>query len=152
GLVYRNYGHQRIEGFSDADWAESPVDRRSTSGYCAFVGGNLVSCKGKKQPVVARLSAESEYRAMTHITCEVMWVKQLLSLETIEPEIFLVSADLNCDNQTTIHISDNPVFHECTEPIKVDCYLVRDEVRKKVMSLSHVPSNSQIADIFIKAL
>ena len=43
GLLYKNHGHLRVQGFTDADWAGSPLDRRSTTGYCVFVGGNLVS-------------------------------------------------------------------------------------------------------------
>ena len=64
GLFYSNYGHSNIECFSDADWVGSKVDRRSTSGFCIFVGGNLVSWRSKTQNVVSRSSAESEYRAM----------------------------------------------------------------------------------------
>ncbi|XP_071932172.1 uncharacterized mitochondrial protein AtMg00810-like isoform X2 [Coffea arabica] len=66
GLLYPNHGHTDIEGYSDADWAGSASDRRSTTGYCVFVGDNLVSWKSKKQTVVSRSSAESEYRAMAH--------------------------------------------------------------------------------------
>ncbi|RVW46337.1 Retrovirus-related Pol polyprotein from transposon TNT 1-94 [Vitis vinifera] len=55
---------KEIEIFSDADWAGSVTDRRSTSGYCSFVWGNLVTWRSKKQSVVARSSAEAEFRAM----------------------------------------------------------------------------------------
>ena len=54
------------------------VDRRSTSGYCSFVGGNLVTWRSKKQNVVARSSAEAEFRAVTHGICEIMWIRRLL--------------------------------------------------------------------------
>ena len=64
GILYNNYGHNRLECFTDADWARSKEDRRSTSGYCVFVGGNLVSWKSKKQSVVSSSSAESEYRVI----------------------------------------------------------------------------------------
>ena len=69
GIVYSNHGHNRLECFMDVDWVGSKEDRRSTSGYCMFVGGNLVSWKSKKQSVVSRSSAESEYRAMTQSVC-----------------------------------------------------------------------------------
>nr|XP_009780762.1 PREDICTED: uncharacterized protein LOC104229761 [Nicotiana sylvestris] len=78
GLLFEDRGHEQIVGYIDADWAGSPFDRRSTSGYCVLVGGNLVSWKSKKQNVVARSSAEAEYRAMAMATCELVWVKQLL--------------------------------------------------------------------------
>ncbi|XP_071909073.1 autophagy-related protein 18b isoform X3 [Coffea arabica] len=78
GLLYQNHGHTDIEGYSDADWVGSASDRRSTIGYCVFVGGNLVSWKSKKQTVISRSSAESEYRAMAHTVCELVWLKSML--------------------------------------------------------------------------
>ncbi|RVW92274.1 Retrovirus-related Pol polyprotein from transposon RE2 [Vitis vinifera] len=59
GVLYENRGHTQVVGYTDADWAGSPTDRRSTSRYCVFIGGNLISWKSKKQDVVARSSAES---------------------------------------------------------------------------------------------
>ena len=84
GILYSNHGHNRIECFTDADWAGSKEDRRSTSSYCVFVSGNLVSWKSKKQWVVSRSSADSEYRAMTQFVCEIIWLHQLLMGVDIE--------------------------------------------------------------------
>ncbi|RVX05015.1 putative mitochondrial protein [Vitis vinifera] len=78
GVLYENRGHTQVVGYTNADWAGSPTDRRSTSGCCVFIGGNLISWKSKKQDIVARSSAETEYRAMTLATCELIWLRHLL--------------------------------------------------------------------------
>ena len=79
GIIYSNHGHNKLDCFKDADWARSKEDRRSISGYYVFVRGNLVPWKSKKQSVVSRYSAESEYRAMTQSASEIMWLHQLLA-------------------------------------------------------------------------
>ncbi|XP_048433393.1 secreted RxLR effector protein 161-like [Pyrus x bretschneideri] len=78
GILYECHGYMRIEGFTDADWAGDVTDRRSTSGYFTFVGGNLVTWRSKKQNVVSRSSAEDEYRGMAHGVCEILWLRKLL--------------------------------------------------------------------------
>ena len=90
------------------------MDRRSILGYCVFIGGNIVSWKSKKQIVVAQSSAEAEYRSMTMITCELMWIKQFLQeLRFCE----VVQMKLYCDNQAALDIASNLVFHERTKHI-----------------------------------
>ena len=121
GVLYENRGHTQIIGYCDVDQVDSPADRRSTSGYCVFIGGNLISWKSKKSDVVARFNAEAEYRAMTLATCELIWLKQLLQELRFGKDGQMT---LVCDNQTTLHIACNPVFHEKTKHIEVDCHFI----------------------------
>jgi hypothetical protein len=149
GLLYEDKGSTQIVGFCDADWAGSPIDRRSTSGYCVSIGGNLVSWKSKKQNVVARSSAEAEYRAMAVATCELIWIKQLLlELKFGDTQ----QMKLCCDNQAALHIASNPVFHERTKHIEIDCHFIREKVLSKEIITESVSSNDQLADIFTKSL
>ena len=79
GILYNNHDHTRVECSANVDYAGSKIDRRSTNGYCDFVGWNLVSWRSKKQSVVSRSSAKSEYRTMSQSTCEIMWIHHLLT-------------------------------------------------------------------------
>jgi hypothetical protein len=108
GILMTNNNSNDVCGYSDADWAGS-YDRKSTTGFCIFVGGNIATWKSKKQNIVARSSAEAEYRAMASTASELIWVKQLLVDIDIE---IRDSMKMFCDNQAARHIASNPVFHE----------------------------------------
>jgi hypothetical protein len=70
GILYRPNRHLRVKGFTYVNWADSPSDRQSTTGYYTFLGGNLVTWKNKKQTVETQSNAEAEYRAMAHTVSE----------------------------------------------------------------------------------
>ena len=147
GVLYENKGHTQVIGYYDADWAGSPADRRSTLGYCVFIRGNLISWKSKKQDVVARSNAEAENRAMALATSELIWLKQLLQELRFgnDGQMTLV-----CDNQTALHITSNPVFHERIKHIEVDCHFIQEKIVSVCMPTSFVNSSDQLADIFTK--
>ena len=78
GLTLTASTSLEMVAYSDADWAGCPDTRRSTSGYCVYLGPSLVSWSSKRQPTVSRSSAEAEYRAVANVVAECTWLRQLL--------------------------------------------------------------------------
>ncbi|KAG6483737.1 hypothetical protein ZIOFF_060391 [Zingiber officinale] len=149
GLLFKGGGDLKVECYSDADWAGSRDDRRSTSGYCTFLGGNLVTWRSKKQNVCARSSAEAEYRAMAHGLAEMLWLSFLLTDIGLEVELPL---RLYCDNKSASYIANNPMQHDRTKHIEIDRHFIRERLDSGELCLPYVKSEDQLADMFTKAI
>lgn len=98
---------------------------------------------------MARSTAEAEYRSLAMATCEVMWVKQLLKELGMKK---LGSTPIFCDNQAALAIVANPVHHEKTKHVGIDCHFIRDQALAGTIQPTYVPSSKQIADVLTKVL
>jgi hypothetical protein len=135
--------------YSDADWVRCPDTQRSMSGYCAYVGANLVSWSSKRQHTISKSSAETEYRGVANAVAESSWLRQLLTELGHPPHRATV---VFCDNVSASYMSSNPVLHQRTKHIEINLHFVHDKVALGEVEVLHVPSAHQYADIFIKSL
>ncbi|KAL2984809.1 hypothetical protein AAZX31_12G111100 [Glycine max] len=148
GIMYCHCSNPMLVGYCDADWAGSADDRKSTSGGCFYLGNNLISWFSKKQNCVSLSTAEAEYIAAGSSCSQLVWMKQMLKEYNVEQDVMT----LYCDNMSAINISKNPVQHSRTKHIDIRHHYIRDLVDDKVITLKHVDTEEQIADIFTKAL
>jgi len=86
---------------------------------------------------------------MAQAASEITWLVRLLEELGVRG---LTPVTLNCDNQSALHIARNPVFHERTKYIEIDCHFTRDEVLEGLLQLNYLPTSSQIADVLTKIL
>lgn len=106
-----------LYAFSDADWAGCPLTRRSTTGFCTYLGSNLISWCAKKQPTISCSNSKAEYRAMAHTAAELTW----LSFIFRDLHISLLTAPIiYCDNLSSLVMTVNPVFHARSKHIELD--------------------------------
>ncbi|GAV87964.1 hypothetical protein CFOL_v3_31388, partial [Cephalotus follicularis] len=149
GILFLQDSHLTVEAYTDTDWAGCPDDRRSTSGYCTFVGGNLVTWRSKKQMVVARSSAEAEFRRVAHGICELLWLQGLLAYLNFPVQSPM---KLFCDSKSAISIAHNPVQHDRTKHVEIIRHFIKENLEQGVIIMHFISSEAQLADVFAKSL
>ncbi|GKE32471.1 ribonuclease H-like domain-containing protein, partial [Tanacetum coccineum] len=122
--LFRSTTSQLI-AYSDVDWAGCPATRRSTSGYCVFLGDNLLTWSSKRQDTLSCSSAEAEYRGVANVVAETSWIRNLL--RELHTPLFTATL-VYCNNVSTVYMSANPVQHQRTKHIEIDIHFVRDKV------------------------
>jgi hypothetical protein len=133
--------------FADASWANNLADRKSTTGILITLYNNVISWITHKQATVATSTAESEYMAMVDGVKELLWCRSLLN------EIFSINHTtlLLSDNQATIHMVTSPSNnHARTKHIDVRHFFIKDYVKKRIVNVEWIPTNSQLADVLTK--
>ncbi|GJT52595.1 ribonuclease H-like domain-containing protein [Tanacetum coccineum] len=149
GLQLLRSTTSQLIAYSDADWTGCLATRRSTSGYCVFLGNDLLTWSSKHQDTLSRSSAKAEYRGVANAVAETSWICNLL--RELHTPLFIATL-VYCDNVSAVYMSANPVQHQRTKHIEIDIHFVRDKVAAGHVRVLHVPSRVQYADIFTKGL
>ncbi|KAG8498565.1 hypothetical protein CXB51_004881 [Gossypium anomalum] len=141
GLRFTRASKFLLEGYSNAIWGSDVDDRRSTSGFCVFLGGNPISWSSRKQQVVSRSTAEAEYRSVAHVTVEMVWIQSLLAELCI---LVKNKALIWCDSSAVVAVAGNPVMHSKFKHVELDFFFVREKVASGQFQVGHVPGSDQI--------
>ncbi|GJU72808.1 putative ribonuclease H-like domain-containing protein [Tanacetum coccineum] len=137
----------QLEAYSDSDYAGSHGDRKSTTGGCQFLGRRLISWQCKKQTIVATSSTEAEYVAAASCCAQVLWIQNQL----LDYGFNFMNTKIFIDNQSTICIVKNPVFHQRTKHIEIRHHFIRDANEKNLIQVLKIHTDDNVADLLTKA-
>jgi len=149
GLWYLKSSTLTVAAYTDADWAGSVDDRKSTSGNAFFLGDCLVSWLSKKQTSISLSTAEAKYIAVANYCTQILWMKEALkdvNIGTNQP------ITMYCDNTSAISLGKNPVMHSKTKHIPIKYHFLREQVADQNIILEYINTKEKIVDIFTKAL
>jgi hypothetical protein len=146
GLWYPRGSTFDLVLYSDVDYAECKVDRKSTPQTCQFLGRSLVSWASKKQNSVALSTIEVEYIAVGHSCAQLLWMRP-----TLRDYVYKLSkVPLICDNECAIRMAKNPIEHSRTKHIDIRYHFLRDHSQRGDIIVDHVSTHKQLVDIFTK--
>ena len=136
-------------GYSDADWANNPDDRKSIGGQIFFVAGGAVTWSSRKQRTVAKSSMEAEYMAASASASEIKWLRTFFS----ELSFTLQLPTLLCiDNQSAITSAHSQSIHSRTKHIDIHYHYICELITSNKVQVIHCPTEENVADLFTKAL
>ncbi|GKB87280.1 putative ribonuclease H-like domain-containing protein [Tanacetum coccineum] len=136
-----------LEAYSDSDYARANLDRKSTTGGCQFLGSKLISWQCKKQTIVATSIIEAEYVAAASCCGQVLWIQN----QMLDYGFNFMNTKIHIDNESTIYIVKNPVYHSKTKHIVIRHQFIRDSYEKKLIRVEKIHSDFNVADLLTKA-
>ncbi|GIL92943.1 hypothetical protein Vretifemale_20359, partial [Volvox reticuliferus] len=148
GLRFGGDKKNKVEGYSDSDWAGDPTTRRSTSGYAFLLNGAAISWSSQLQRTVAASSVEAEYQATAAAVREALWLRKLASELNLEGG----ATKISLDSQGALSLGKNAIISARSKHIDVHHHLVRERVVRGEIELGYCPTDQMVADILTKAL
>ncbi|GKD89417.1 hypothetical protein Tco_1364924 [Tanacetum coccineum] len=147
GLWYPKDSPFDLEAYTDSDYAGASLDRKSTTGGCQFLGSRLISWQCKKQTIVANSTTEAEYVAASNCCGQVLWIQN----QMLDYGYNFMNTKIFIDNESTICIVKNPVFHSKTKHIKIRHHFIRDSYEKRLIQVIKIHTDHNVADLLAKA-
>ncbi|GKE80170.1 hypothetical protein Tco_1550170, partial [Tanacetum coccineum] len=147
GLWYPRESTFDLESYSDSDYAGANLDRKSTTGGCQFLGRRLISWQCKKQTIVATSTTEAEYVAAASCCGQVLWIQN----QMLDYGFNFMNTKIYIDNESTICIVKNPVYHSKTKHIAIRHHFIRDAYEKKLIQVLKIHTDDNVADLLTKA-
>ncbi|GJV90193.1 hypothetical protein Tco_1538006 [Tanacetum coccineum] len=147
GLWYPRVSSFDLEAYSDSDYAGANLDRKSTTGGCQFLGRRLISWQCKKQTIVATSTTEAEYVAAANCCGQVLWIQN----QMLDYGFNFMNTKIYIDNESTICIVKNLVFHSKTKHIAIRHHFIRDAYEKKLIQVLKIHTDDNVADLLTKA-
>lgn len=155
-LCYPKMWHLKLGGktlqittSTNADWGSHSNDHHLIGTYIIKVGIGAISWKSKKQACVALLSSEVEYMALCQASKEAVWTADFLGNIGVELWGPMV---VNADNQGSIALTKNPVFHDHSKHVDIQYHLMHNLVKQEKIQLNYVPTKDMLADTLMKSL
>nr|GFC84814.1 putative ribonuclease H-like domain-containing protein [Tanacetum cinerariifolium] len=130
-----------------SDYAGSHGDRKSTIGGCQFRGRRLISWQCKKQTIMATSLTKAEYVAAARCCGQVLWIQN----QMLDYGFNFMNTTIFIDNQSTICIVKNPVFHQRTKHIEIRHHFIRDANEKNLIQVLKIHTDDNVADLLTKA-
>ncbi|GKA42451.1 putative ribonuclease H-like domain-containing protein [Tanacetum coccineum] len=147
GLWYPRESPFDLEAYSDSDYAGANLDRKSTTGGCQFLGRRLISWQCKKQTIVATSTTEAEYVAAASCYGQVLWIQN----QMLDYGFNFMNTKIHIDNESTICIVKNLVYHSKTKHIEIRHHFIRDSYEKKLIRVEKIHTDFNVADLLTKA-
>ncbi|GJW87307.1 putative ribonuclease H-like domain-containing protein [Tanacetum coccineum] len=147
GLWYPKDSPFDLEAYTDSDYAGASLDRKSTTGGCQFLGRRLISWQCKKQTIVANSTTEAEYVAASSCCGQVLWIQN----QMLDYGYNFMNTKIFIDNESTICIVKNPVFHSKTKHIEIRHHFIRDSYEKRLIQVIKIHMDHNVADLLTKA-
>ncbi|GKB30105.1 putative ribonuclease H-like domain-containing protein, partial [Tanacetum coccineum] len=147
GLWYSRDSPFDLEAFSNCDYASASLKRKSTTGGCQFLRRRLISWQCKKQIIVTNSTTKAEYVVVANYCGQVLWIQNQL----LDYGYNFMNTKIFIDNESTICIVKNPVFHSKTKHIKIRHHFIRDSYEKRLIQVIKIYANHNVADLLTKA-